>query len=455
MAAEGGGSVTITRRLMKPGQFGVSLQPGTPKSVMSQIAPFDHVVVTRTRLNPIDAYSDANILTQSLYTGVIEDLSRTDNTLSGFGLEYWLGTPDGRGDLLDAAVARSAGALSAWIGDLRPSSLSAGTVNNTGTSTVTNTFQGTTRREAIDAVCRAAGAEWRVNPDFTLDAATAANLFVTSPALVITRRSGGNDGQYRGVEVDNLSTSESVSTYVTEAVVLGDNLVAATSAGSTSYKDGLNNNVVMQAFVSAPRDESATAAAAAVVAERNLLRRELTLTSRSYNVTRFVDPGDSVFVWDELAGLSNQSNQITYEGRLISPIALRVYSVSFPIEEGMGVYARRSGATPILHRSDRLGPVGDVAGSLGGWRCQPARFAGDRRPRLPGCQQGHRSALVDTCRQDRLPDGHCQPDRHLGVDGPDKFVGDVHGGGWSPVPLLGLGSARTKHCGWAAPGGVR
>jgi hypothetical protein len=297
MAAEGGGSVTITRRLMKPGQFGVSLQPGTPKSVMSQIAPFDHVVVTRTRLNPIDAYSDANILTQSLYTGVIEDLSRTDNTLSGFGLEYWLGTPDGRGDLLDAAVARSAGALSAWIGDLRPSSLSAGTVNNTGTSTVTNTFQGTTRREAIDAVCRAAGAEWRVNPDFTLDAATAANLFVTSPALVITRRSGGNDGQYRGVEVDNLSTSESVSTYVTEAVVLGDNLVAATSAGSTSYKDGLNNNVVMQAFVSAPRDESATAAAAAVVAERNLLRRELTLTSRSYNVTRFVDPGDSVFVW--------------------------------------------------------------------------------------------------------------------------------------------------------------
>jgi hypothetical protein len=339
--------VTITRRLMKPGQFDLQLKPSAPKSLIQAIDKFDHIIVTRNRLLPIEGYSDVNIRAQALFSGVIEEMSRTSNKLAGFGLEYWLGTPDGRGDLLDVAVSRTAGTLSQWVGDLRPSSLSAGTVNNAGTSAVTNNYFGITRREALDAVCRAAGAEWRVNPDWTLDAGTAANLFVTSPSLVITRRTQGDDGGYRGVEVAELNTSESVATYITEALVVGEGLVTATAAGSTSYVDGLNNALVMQAFVSAAADQAASAVAAAVVAERNAVRRELTLSSRSYNVTRFVDPGDWVYVWDEQADLRDQAVQVMFNGELISPIALRVHSVRFPLEEGMGVYVRRSGATPV------------------------------------------------------------------------------------------------------------
>lgn len=349
MASAGGGQVTVTRRLMKPGQWSLRLKPGTPKSVMSELDKFDHVVITRTRLIPVAAYTDANILGQSLYTGVIESLSRTANTLAGFDLSYWLGTPDGRGDLLDTAVTWSAGTLSQWVGDLRPSSIAAGTVTNTGTSAVTNTYQYVTRREALDDMCRAAGAEWRVNPDFTLDAALPGTLFAATPSIVITRRNDGNDGEYRGMNVADLATAESVSTYVTKAIVIaqgaGATVEVASSTGSTSYKDGLNNALVMEALVNAPADASPAATAAAVVAERNADRRELTLSSDSYNVSRFVEPGDWVYVWDEQADLVG-GTQITYNGRLITPLALRVHAITFPVEQGMGVYVRRSGSTP-------------------------------------------------------------------------------------------------------------
>jgi hypothetical protein len=97
--------------------------------------------------------------------------------------------------------------------------------------------------------------------------------------------------------------------------------------------------------VNAPKEEAPSAVATAVVAERNTVRRELTLSSRTYNVSRFIEPGDWAWVWDEQAGLSDQSNQVTYNGQLITPIKLRVYSVTFPIEQGVGVYVRRSGAT--------------------------------------------------------------------------------------------------------------
>jgi hypothetical protein len=343
VAATGGGQVTITQRLMKPGGFTLQLKPGAPKSVMQQIDLFDHVVITRTRLLPVDAYSDADVLGQSQFTGVIESLSRTANSLSGFDLSYWLGTPDGRGDLLDSAVSRTSGTLSNWVGDLRPSSLSAGTVTNT--STLTASYQWMTRREALDAVCQSVSAEWRVNPDFTLDAGPSSSLFVTTPTSVITRRPQGTDGPYRGYDVVGLDLDESASTYVTKVFVVADAASVGSATGSTSYKDGLNNSVVLEEFVSSPREDNPTTVATAVVAERNALRKELRLSSSTYNVSRFVSPGDWVYVWDERAGLVDQAVQITYNGSLISPVALRVYSVTYPIEQGVGVYVRQSGST--------------------------------------------------------------------------------------------------------------
>lgn len=235
---------------------------------------------------------------------------------------------------------------------LRPSSLSAGTVSNTGLGTLSATYQWMTRREALDGVCRALGAEWRVNPAFTLDAAKSPDLFVSTPTVVITRKEEGQDGSYRGLDGTLIVTAKDVRQYTTKAIAVaqGQGATAATgsSSGSTSYKDGLNNTVVLERLVNAPSDSSANAStiAAQQVGQWNQVRRELSLNSRTYNVTRHAKPGDYVYVFDQLAELTDPANQITFRGELISPIKLRVYALTWPIERGMGVYARRSGATP-------------------------------------------------------------------------------------------------------------
>ncbi len=124
--------------------------------------------------------------------------------------------------------------------------------------------------------------------------------------------------------------------------------MSASSTGSTSYKDPWNNSVVLERLVDTPHDSATNASA--IVAQQlgqwNQVRRELSLNSRTYNVTRHAKPGDYVYVFDQLAELSDAANQITFRGELISPIKLRVYALTWPVERGMGVYARRSGATP-------------------------------------------------------------------------------------------------------------
>lgn len=175
---------------------------------------------------------------------------------------------------------------------------------------------------------------------------------MSTPTVVITRKEEGQDGSYRGLDGTLIVTAKDVRQYTTKAIAVaqGQGATAATgsSSGSTSYKDGLNNTVVLERLVNAPSDSSANAStiAAQQVGQWNQVRRELSLNSRTYNVTRHAKPGDYVYVFDQLAELTDPANQITFRGELISPIKLRVYALTWPIERGMGVYARRSGATP-------------------------------------------------------------------------------------------------------------
>lgn len=341
--------MTITKRLMKTGQWNVKLVPDAPHSAFSQVAELDHIVVTACRLTgPIEGYSDANILAASIFTGVVTG-KPSPYEFKGHDLSWWLGTPKGYGDLLVTAQSRTAGTLSQWIGDLLPTSLTTGTVSNTGLSTLTNTYQYVTRREAIDAVCRTVGqAEWRVNPDFTFDAADPATLFVSTPEVIVTRQAEGYEGALQGLEGTLVAVSSDVEDYITAAVVVSKGEAGAatvgTVTGSTSYYDGRNNTVVLERLIDAPTELAAnvTVIGDAMVAKYNQLRRNLRLNSRTYTVSRFVEPGDYVYAWDQLGDLTDSANQVTYRGERITPLILRVHALTFPIEEGMGVYARRS-----------------------------------------------------------------------------------------------------------------
>lgn len=347
--------MSVTERLMKPGQFTVRLNPNAPASVFAAVEKFDHIVITPTRLANFSGFSDANILAQAMYTGVVT--AKPDVTeLSGRGLGFWLGTDEGLGDLLDVKVSNTAATLSTWVTSLRPASLSAGTVTNTGTN-LTYDYQYVSRREALDHACRAMGAEYRINPAFTLDAAAPATLFAnyTTPKAVITRKPGGPQGTLTGIQAADVIRGTDVLGYTTKVIVLGKSgdgkqIASGSATQATSYKDGLNGSVVMERFVNAPLEPAANVAnyAQSVL---NLFsatqRSSLTLTSDTYAASLRVKVGDRVYVYDQRAGLTDSANQLNWRGELITPVILRCKAMTWPILRNYGVYARRSGATPV------------------------------------------------------------------------------------------------------------
>ena len=341
----------ITERLMKPGRFDVRLVNNAPYSVWSAVQEFDHIVITPGRLMPFSGFADADILARSIYTGVVTG-KPTATSFTGQGLAYWLGTDQGTGDLLDSAVTNTAGTLDDWITDLLPSAITKGTVTNTG-NTLTWTAQWTTRREAIDFAARSVGAEWRVQPDGTLDAAASSTLFVATPTAVITRNADGSEGGYTGIGVAALNRARDIDGYTTKVIVVGkvgDGADVATGSAttSTSYKDFHNNDVVFERLVNSPdvADAAADSVATNTLNLFSSIRRGVALSSATYAVPLRVAPGDWVYVFDKPAGLFDSANQIMWRGELINPIKLRCKGYTWPIQRGMGVYARRSGGTP-------------------------------------------------------------------------------------------------------------
>lgn len=347
--------MTITQRLMKPGRFHIELTDNYPDSIAAAIGLFDHVVVTPTPVD-VDSNSDAGILAMASYTGVITARPSL-RIFEGADLSLWLGTDQGIGDLLTATGSIITADLPAWISTLCPASLTVGTVNNAGaTGNLTNWYQFVTRREAIDAVCRYFGAEWRVNPNGTLDVAIKANLFASPSAsggIVVTRKAEGLDGALRGLDASLLVPGSDVEQYTTAVYALGQgtgpavlNSVATDMSGT--YKDLKNGAVVMARIVSAPSDPAAvtTNIANSILGQFHQVRRAISLSSNTYTVTRFVKPGDEVYVFDLRAGLTDPANQIEWRGELIAPVKQRVFALTWPLERGCGVYLRKSGTTP-------------------------------------------------------------------------------------------------------------
>lgn len=370
--------MTITKRLMLPGTWGVSLVSATPDSITSEISRLDHIVVTSAPLMPAQGFSDANILDSALYVGVITK-TPSATELAGHGLEWWMGTPKGYGvgtsgtqGLLTTAVAQTTATLSTWVTALLPPSLSAGTVTNTGLSTLTNTYQGMTRREALANVCALLGAEFRINTDGSVDAADPDLLFVSTPRVIVTRKPEATDSGLVGLNGSTIMTSTDVDDFFSKAIVVtkgtGAAATATTVTGSSSYKDLLGNTVHVERYIDAPAAlaANATTIGNAALAKFNSERRDLTLRSSTYDVTTHVEPGDTIYVWDQVEGLVDANNQVMFCGEPISPLALRVTGLTFPIERGMGVYVRRSSDGSYIDLTDFVAwETGDVSWEVG------------------------------------------------------------------------------------------
>jgi hypothetical protein len=143
------------------------------------------------------------------------------------------------------------------------------------------------------------------------------------------------------------------SQFTTKVVVLGQigdgaKVATGSAAAAAVFKDPLNNDLVRTRLVDAPTEPAGNLNnyAQGVLNLFSDSTRSMQLSSRTYLVSRSVKPGDTIYAYDPIAGFTDSAVQVNWRGEVITPKRVQVRGISWPIADGMGVYARRSGATP-------------------------------------------------------------------------------------------------------------
>lgn len=370
--------MSVTERLMRPSTGSLQFRPDIPPGVSEAIRKLvdeknggvgAHVVLTRSRIDPA-AIGDSAALGLATYTGRIT--KRTSRTQIGFvGIDSWLDTSP------KTTITRVTGTPSQWLGDLLINGLTAGTVNASGTTNVSRTVEAfsTTRRQALDLIRELGGWEYRIRPNFTVDAATKANLFRSPPNVVVGRRAEGPDGELRGVEGAMLNQAIDVSSTASEAIVLARGQGAAIATGSATKSISLRTPFgaapELVAVFSAPSEEPGNAdAAAAKLLDQQGARYQISVSTRTHNIPDYVRPGDEIWLWEPAAGIFDMTGAPRiFRGEPSFPALARCIELEWRIRNG-GVFIRPNDGSPWIDVSswvewettgDDVWVVGDYA----------------------------------------------------------------------------------------------
>ena len=376
--------MAITERLMGAGSFGVTfLQDQTPSEIIDAINEWGHIVVTPQEMNP-DLFDDASMLAAARYTGIVlaKTLEEGVVTVAGQGLQLYLGDDRGKGMVIaenkNIGSKRDYSSLplssvlfqsSTPYGIMRDASgnlqaITQGTIHD-GSSTYTGSHFVETALHALKHICETLSYEFRVNPDATLDAGPAANLFTgvnTDPTTVVVKTGYGDDPTYQGISPVGARTEFDARDYVTKVDFIAEvgafneptdfEGEAALSAGSIPYYDIHGNKLSRTGLVTVPDmdsdklDDQATL----MLNELSRVKKTLNLDLEQYEVTGDLKVGDFIFAFDPILGFNDDATQaaaesrdiyeIAFRGQQINPIKVRVVGLSFPIQTGMGVYFR-------------------------------------------------------------------------------------------------------------------
>jgi hypothetical protein len=116
--------------------------------------------------------------------------------------------------------------------------------------------------------------------------------------------------------------------------------------GATNpYTDLFGAAVKMTRMVSASSVSSLNATASAQIALEPYAtpRDQLQLSSSEYDIGGELAVGDYTYVYDPDAGMVDTNNEVTFRGRRINPVLLRVIEQTWPVVQGMTVAFRAPG----------------------------------------------------------------------------------------------------------------
>lgn len=335
---------------MELGDWSVTLRKDTPLALRELLWRWwSHIVITPAWLDPTQL-SDAALLAAARYSGVAHQVG-PQRRLSGVSPIWWLGDPNKISSNF-VGLAFSADPYEDVYEDLLGGMLPPGTFTTGGSYSVQRIDSNL--RQAIDRVIQATGHEWRVNPDFTFDAGERDDIYGTTPTVVIVEGGGGRDLNLIGIDAEIHVDGPDYSDWVQSLNVYdqggyggtynGSNAASRTPVGESVYAWVTNLDL--------PEAPNGTGASIANLLgpDYNKPRYEITVDVLDEGVTECVRAGDLIWVYDEIEGVRDFANQVTYGGRTIWPKLMRVERMSWPVRQGMGVYWREFGiSTPLTY----------------------------------------------------------------------------------------------------------
>jgi hypothetical protein len=199
---------------------------------------------------------------------------------------------------------------------------------------------------------------FRVNNDASLDAGPESDLFVTDPQCIIVRRdtSAGEDLRVKAIP-SSISLDQDMEDFATRVVVLagsdgfqftvGQADVGNVAPESNVYKDMFGQPLKLTKMVSESETSETNADARAEINLRNTLNphREITISSRDYDIYGSFEIGDYIYVYDPDTSLYDTDNEIYFRGVRLNPIKLQVTETEWPITEDYSVAYRDADGT--------------------------------------------------------------------------------------------------------------
>ena len=238
-----------------------------------------------------------------------------------------------------------------------------GTISNPA-GTYTGQHFVETALSALKFVSEILDTEYRINPNGTIDAGPAANLFVgvgtNEPTSVVVKTAYGEDPEYQGVTPQGLRSEFDASDWVSRVDFTGEvgyfdiatDVAGEANLSSNPYKDLHGNALTRVGLVQEPEAPEAhlNARAQAMLNELSRVKKILNLDLTQYEVSGDMKVGDFVYAFDpdvgfndtdaDAAAESRSKYEIAFRGQTITPAKVRVIGITYPIMDGMGVYYR-------------------------------------------------------------------------------------------------------------------
>lgn len=340
-------SSRVTEEVMAEGSWTVHLDGGRfPTNRWDDLTEFGYIVITPQWVENRQ-FTDAALLGISRYTGIMLKKTLTRSravVLNGRGLHWLLGNETGYRMSSGTKVFTAADLYQVLADSVAQTGLWVGTVTEPG-GTYTRDHYQPFGVETLRAACVALGAEYRINPDGTVDAGPAGDVFnITAPTVIVMRDGWGNDPKWKHVPIDDIESTRDATNWVSAAYAISENgdgiQTEEDSATRSSPYTTLTGGVLNRTYKSSLG--IGTGISPASVADTELAQRDVSNSSSvgtdfAEIVNGALGVGDAFYIYDPPA-MTDPTNPIWFRGEAIFPATTRLLTADWTLQEGMGVY---------------------------------------------------------------------------------------------------------------------